>query len=557
MLKNFLSLLLLCCLTLLPVISKTELPLNPSIETTKSALVNGGTVESLRKHIQYSPEGPNFIGHLIIEDHTGEINQATWLYIKKALDYYKTTKPIFVILELNTPGGEVFVAQKISDALKELDTQYNIPVVCYINNWAISAGAMLAYSCRYIVTSKDGSMGAAEPVIMGEDNKMKPASEKINSALRVDFANRAQYFDRNPYIAEAMVDKDLILVVRKGQVIALNNETQIHSEGPDPDILLSPKGKLLTLTADQMLNLGVANMLLLPQKTDLISESEHSSGKWPAEKMSLFHAPFFDQIPNATIDSYQQDWKSKFFSFLASPFISSLLLLGLILGFYTELSTPGFGIPGAIGVTCLLLIILSSYALEIANWLEVILIFIGLAIILVDLFVLPTFGLMGFIGLLFFLGGLFGLLIPDIGSIRYEYDSGTFNAAGEMVLNRLVWYSATLCIGFLLILLLARYITPAIAAYSSLVLHGNEQDASRGYIAGENPKLLPQPGTRGTAAATLRPAGKVIIQDTIYDALSNGNFIETGEEIEVIRLDGSVIIVDKATPKVNENEVNT
>lgn len=555
-LNNFLTIFLLCYCILLPVTSKTEQSALP-IETSKTALVAKGTIQALQQHIQYNPDGPNQIGHIIIEDHTSDINQSTWLYIKKALDYYKTTKPIFVILELNTPGGEVFVAQKISDALKELDTQYNIPVVCYINNWAISAGAMLAYSCRFIVTSKDGSMGAAEPLVMGEDNKMKPASEKINSALRVDFASRAQYFDRNPYIAEAMVDKDLILIVRKGQVIPISNESQMKSEGPDQDVLLSPKGKLLTLTADQMLTYGVANMLLLPQKTDIISENERNSGKWPAEKMPLFHAPFFDQIPQASIDSYQMDWKSKLFAFLASPMISSLLLLGLILGFYTELSTPGFGVPGAIGVTCLLLIILSSFALEIANWLEVILLLIGLAIIVVDLFVLPTFGLMGFIGLIFFLAGLFGLLIPDIGSIQYEFDTGTLNAAGQMVVEKLVWYSMTLLVGAIIVFLLARYLTPAIASYSSLVLQGNEQDASRGYLAGENPKDLPQKGSKGQVMATLRPAGKIMINDTVYEALSDGNFIERGEEIEVIRLDGSVIVVNKVTPSINESEVHT
>ena len=80
------------------------------------------------------------------------------------MDYYKKNPPLFLILELNTPGGEVFTAQKISDALKELDTQMDIPVVAYINTWAISAGAMIAYSCRYIAIVNDSSMGAAEPV---------------------------------------------------------------------------------------------------------------------------------------------------------------------------------------------------------------------------------------------------------------------------------------------------------------------------------------------------------------------------------------------------------
>lgn len=536
-------------------------PIKPSLtSSTKgshAAHFYKDTLTLLERHIHFNPNGPNEIGHLIIEDHSSSITQATWLYIKNGLDYYKKTKPLFVILELNTPGGEVFAAQKISDALKEFDTQYDIPIVCYINNWAISAGAMLAYSCRFIAVTKDGTMGAAEPVVMGEGNEMKPASEKINSALRADFASRARYFDRNPYIAEAMVDKDLILVVRHGEVVPLDSESQIKSSGPDPDILLTPKGKLLTLSAEQMLTYGVADILLFPQKTGLISEKERESGRWPADRMLLFHAPFFDGIPEATIDSYQMDWKSRFFALLASPMVSSLLLLGLILGFYVELSTPGFGLPGAIGVICLILIVLSSFALEIAKWLELILLIVGLAVMVIDLFLLPTFGLLGFAGLLFFLIGLFGLLLPGLDSIEYEADSNTFNAAGQYVLERIAWFSSTLLLSGSIIFLLARYITPSLASYSSLVLEGNEQDAAKGYIAGDNPILLPQKGTSGEVASSLRPAGKVLIGGAFFDALSDGNFIEKGEKITVLRLEGSVIVVGKkkaASSSINENK---
>ncbi|MFN4173641.1 MAG: serine protease, partial [Parachlamydiaceae bacterium] len=77
--------------------------------------------------IKFNKEGKNIIGRIVIDDRDSGISQATWIYVKAALDSYKASKPIFVILELNTPGGEVFAAQTISDALKELDTQYNIP----------------------------------------------------------------------------------------------------------------------------------------------------------------------------------------------------------------------------------------------------------------------------------------------------------------------------------------------------------------------------------------------------------------------------------------------
>jgi membrane-bound serine protease (ClpP class) len=492
--------------------------------------------DSLKSHILYQKDQENKIGYIVIEDRSSGINDSTWLYVKQALDYYKQHPPIFIILELNTPGGEVFAAQKISDALKNFDTQYNVPVVAFINNWAISAGAMLAYSCRYITVVKDGSMGAAEPLLSSQTGEMKEASEKVNSALRADFGNRAMFFDRDPNIAEAMVDKDIILVWRNNQVVRLDNENKIESS----DVIISPKGKLLTLNAKQLIEYKVADLLLLPKRLDPITESEREKGVWPAKKMLLFTAPFFTDIPNAIIDAYQMDWKTKFFVYLANPVVSSLLLLGLMLGFYMEVSSPGFGFPATLAIICLTLLVLSHLSLEIANWLEVILLFLGLTIILVDIFIFPTFGVLGVFGILLFLGGLFGMLLPQIGSVNFDFDTKTLNAAGEAFLTRLAGLSLTILIGILLMFLLGRFFTPRFATWTRLVLKGSEQE---GYIAGDAVNLLPKIGEKGIAFTLLRPAGKVIINNHIYDALSQGSFIEKDTPIKVLYLDGSTIIV--------------
>lgn len=511
------------------------------LEISEEAFVN-----SLKKHIKIDQVGQNVIGHILIDDRQTGINQGTWIYVKNALDYYKKIKPIFVILELNTPGGEVFAAQNISDALKELDTQYNIPVVAFINNWAISAGAMLAYSCRYIVVVKDASMGAAEPVIAAQTGELKEASEKVNSALRADFANRARFYDRNPYIAEAMVDKDIILVLRHGKVIKLDSENQIKTIGPNPDVIISPKGKLLTLNAEQLIKYGVADLLLSPLYTEPITGEELAQGKWKANKMLMFQYPFFKSIPQPVVDSYRMDWKTRFFVILANPVVSSLLFLGMMIGFYLELSTPGFSLPGSVAIICLFLIVLSSFALEIGNILELILLITGFVVILVELFVLPTFGLLGFVGVIFFLTGLFGLMLPGIGSISFEFDTQTFNAAGEAAIERLAWLSVTIVVGLIIISALARYVVPSFSAWSRLILKGSEQE---GYIAVEAPAQLPPVGSKGEAMTPLRPAGKIMIQEAIFDAVSAGSFIEKGEKIFIERLDGSTIIVNTLLEK--------
>ncbi|OJU80585.1 MAG: hypothetical protein BGO10_10825 [Chlamydia sp. 32-24] len=500
--------------------------------------------KNFKETIHYSSSSSNEVGYIVIDDKQSGINQGTWLYVKKALDYYKEHKPIFIILELNTPGGEVFAAQKISDALKEMDVQYNIPIVAFINNWAISAGAMLAYSCRFITVVKDGSMGAAEPVIAEQTTgQMKEASEKVNSALRADFANRASFFDRNPYIAEAMVDKDIILVLRDGNVIKLDSESDIKKEGAHPDKIISPKGKLLTLNAHQLVEFGIADALVNPTKLSLITPKEKAEGSWPASKSLVFQAPLFNEIPNAVIKEYQMDWKTRFLAFLSNPLVSSMLFLGMMLAFYIEMNTPGVGLPAALGLICLFLIILSSFALEIGNILELILLISGIIIVVADLFFLPTFGILGTIGAIFFFIGLFGLMLPGIGSIDYEGTTNTLNAAGQAFLDRLILLSLTLVVGVVIMFLLSRYFLPKFSTWNRFVLSGNEQEASLGYTTGENPELLPKVEQIGVALTTLRPSGKIIVNDTIYDAITTGSFIEKGETVKVVRLDGSTIVV--------------
>jgi membrane-bound ClpP family serine protease len=494
-----------------------------------------------KQHIKFNPDGENLVGRIVIDDRTQGISQATWIYVKKALDSYKESKPIFVILELNTPGGEVYSAQLISDALRDLDAQHDIPVVAYINNWAISAGAMLAYSSRFIVPTSDASMGAAEPVYEGEGGKMETASEKVNSAIRTDFANRAAFFGRNPAIAEAMVDKDIILVKRHGKIIKLDQESQVRLDGPDPDIMISPKGKLLTLNAKEMLDYGVANFIATSTKLEPLTQQEIETGKYPAKKTLLFQEPYLASIPNTQITTYQMDFRTRFFAFLALPAVSSLLFLGLMVGAYMEISSPGFGLPGTVALTCLILIILSSYYQEIGSNLEVILLLLGLAIILFDLFVFPTFGLLGIIGALFFFGGLFALMLPGLSSLNYEFDTQTFNAAGEAFLHRLAWLSGAFLVGMGMIVILARFVLPNFSGFQRFVLEGHEQ---KGYTSFELHEDWPKPGDSGVAITSLRPSGKVSIKDHIYDAVSSGQFIEVDEPVEVLRTESGQLVVN-------------
>ena len=135
-------------------------------------------------------------------------------------------------------------------------------------------------------------------------------------------------------------------------------------------------------------------------------------------------------------------------------------------------------------------------------------------------------------------------MLPGLGTITYEVDTNTLNAAGQEFIYRLSWLSATLILGSILIVVIAQYAMPNLALFNRLVLTG-EETKEEGFYAGSRPEELPSVGDEGEVAATLRPAGRVIIQGENYDAVSSGGFLERGTTVVVVRIEGSKIVVQE------------
>lgn len=217
--------------------------------------------------------------------------------------------------------------------------------------------------------------------------------------------------------------------------------------------------------------------------------------------------------------------------------------MGLIIGAYLEFSNPGLSFPGIVAALSLFFLIVSNYSLEIANWLEVIFILMGVLLLLVEVALFPTMGLLFFLGFVFILVGIGGIFLPEIGTIDFQPSTQTLNAAGEYALTRLGWLSGAIlasCVGVYCLSLLFK---PKYSRFNPLVLTGNEQEASKGYVAGEDKKSLPPVGSEGIVLATLRPAGKIMVNEKIFDAISSGSLIESGEKIIIKQLSGQSIIV--------------
>lgn len=473
----------------------------------------------------------SWIGRIVINDKKQGISDATWMYVKAAIDHFKEKRPACVIVELNTPGGEIYASQRISNALRSLDMKDGIPVIAYVNNWAVSAGAMLAYSCRYIIVAPDATMGAATPVFQTQDG-MKAAPEKINSAMRADFANRASFFGRNPDIVRAMVDPDIILVRRKGQIIALCSEGDLNTTPGEKDEVISPKGKLLSLTADQMNEFGVADMVV-PKEIAFFPDDEIAQ-KSPVRQTPFRTIPELAAYPDVPVETFQMDMKTSVIAFFASPLVCSALAFVVFVCFYLEMSSPGMVLPGIVGSAALFLLLIGSFAQEALSWFEPLCVLVGLAFIAIELAFFPTLGFLLFIGGALLVFGIICLVVPGIGSVRFEGD--TLNAAGEYVVHRLAWFSGAFLLAIPAIIYLSRHLSLKTLRFSGIIL--------------ENPSLqereLPNicRGEECMVASPLRPSGKIEHNGHLFDAVSDGRYIEEKTRVHVVEVRGNIIVVE-------------
>ena len=405
-------------------------------------------------------------------------------YVKRVIQEATEEGASAVILEINTPGGRLDAALQIKNAI--LDSR--VPVVAFINREAFSAGALIAIAAHEIYMAPGAVMGAATPV----DQEGEQASEKVVSGVRKDFKAVAEVRGRNPLVAEAMVDEAVVV------------------EG------LVEEGKLLTLSTQEALEWDYAD----GEVEDL-----------PAllEALDLEGAQLIETSPS---------FAENLVRFLTNPIVASLLLSLGALGLLVEVTSSGFGVPGLAGATLLALFFWGHFLAGLAGWEGVALVVVGLALIGVEIFLIPGFGVAGVLGIAAFLGGIFISLIGEGAA------TDDFLRAGLMLL-----VSASLVVvgGWLAIVYLPRgkpwrglglpEVLPAGPG-----IEGPRSRRGRGRRGAAVRRGEPQPGAlegaRGVAITDLHPAGVANIDGRRVDVVTEGGYIASGTQIEIVADEG-------------------
>lgn len=410
-------------------------------------------------------------------------------FIERSIEMAENDKADAIIFDIDTFGGRLDAATQIKDAI--LSTK--IPTIAFINRRAISAGALISLSCEKIVMTSGGTIGAATAV----DMSGKKGSEKVISYMREEMAATAESRNRNIEIAKGMVDEDLSfthLMINGDSVKVLDLEGR-------------KEGKLITLTTELAIKYNIADD---EQETfeRLLSSLE---------------------FENADIITTSENWSELFVRFLTNPVVASLLTTFGFLGILFELQSPGWGIPGIVGLVCLFLSLSASFIARLATMNDILIILAGVALLIIEIIIIPGFGFAGIGGILLILWGLYELLLPD-------------TPIGPEIEIMAMWGFIIGIVGSIFGLFLLFKLMIKTSFWQKLTSPG-VGGVEAGYSASGGWENLV--GQEGTAQSDLRPSGWITVKDQRLFVVTEGDFIEKECKVKIHSVDGNRVVVRK------------
>ena len=239
------------------------------------------------------------------------------------------------------------------------------------------------------------------------------------------------------------------------------------------------------------------------------------------------------------LSTYTPTGMDKLIGFLINPVISGVLIMIIIGGIYFELQSPGIGFALGASIVAALLYFAPLYLEGMAeNW-ELILFIVGVILIMVEIFAIPGFGVAGVAGIIAMITGLTLSLVDNV-----VFEDPEFTGEGlGILLKSLSLVLVSVLLGIIFSLWATRKLLTS-TAFGNLSLK-SEQLTVDGFIGVETEQhgLI---GEVGVAQTVLRPSGRVMIKDKLYDAMSEYGFIEKGEAIRVVRYETGQVYVVKA-----------
>lgn len=424
------------------------------------------------------------------------IGPAIWRQTKQAFEEAREMKADYFIIHMNTYGGAVVQA----DSIRTIILNSKIPVYVFVDNNAASAGALIAIACDKIFMRKGASIGAATVVDMSGQampdkyqsymrSTMRSTAEAQGKDTTIVAGDTIVKWKRDPRIAEAMVDERIAI---KGIV---------------------DTGQVLTLTPTEAMEIGFC---------DYIAEDIE-------EVISIAG------IENYELAEYRATALESVIGFLVNPFVQGILIMMIIGGIYFEMQTPGVGFPIAAAIFAAVIYFAPLYLEGLAENYEILIFILGVVLIMLEIFVIPGFGIAGISGIILVISGMVLSMVDNLG---FKLD--------EMLVMALMRALALVVTSMVISLIGSIAVSRKLFGSRKLAFALNtEENVSEGYI-GVEASVSEVVGRIGIAYTVLRPSGKVMIDDEIYDATTvDGAFIDKGTTVKVVKYLTGQVFVEK------------
>ena len=455
----------------------------------------------------------------------GDIDAPLYVFIRRSIEQASRLDAATVIFDIDTFGGRVDSALKIANLI---GAQSHMRTVAYVRlrpegtgvSW--SAGALIAMASDAIYMAPGTSMGAAAPVLQSPEGA-QAADEKAVSAVRTQMAALAE---KNGYpvpIALAMVDSAVevhelfvdgeMRIVTRDEAEALERRAEQDGRSVERGVVISEAGKLLSLTAGEMERYGLSS------GTPETFEELYHSLEISADSVVLLERSPADQLV----------------AFLTGAAFTSLLVMVGLGALFFEVTSPGFGIPGTIAILCFSVLFSGNFLLGQVGSVELILFLLGVVLLVIEIFVIPGFGVAGISGIV--------LMLSSLVLAQQDFIVPAFDWQWSVLQQNLLMVLAS-AVGAFVVFGIAAMALKRAPGFNRLALQ-TTQDAGLGYSVQDSDVSERYLGKRGITLSTLRPVGNIEIDDELLQAEADGEYLDRGVQVEVTEVSGNRMVVRK------------
>ncbi|MGB9623904.1 MAG: NfeD family protein [Phycisphaerae bacterium] len=500
-----------------------------------------------------------------IED---EINEVTLDSLERRVGQVKEARGDLIVFDLNTPGGVALTALKICTRIKNLEP---IHTVAWVNPDAYSAGAIIAMACDEIVMSARSKIGDCQPIMIGPEGVSaipQDVEAKFNSPLieeLQDSSNRHGY-DMNLCLAMVRPGIELYWVenaktgerrfVRpreRDRLFGIESAATGTSRAAEPardegGKATSPRDVPGEFVSDEVSRTdwryvkSAPPLAKVPQpivgRNELLTMGQDAAiayGFARAKVSSEAELREFLGI-RGPITRLGYTWTERVVDWLSSPMVRGVLFILMMLGAYVEFNHPGLSVPGVVALLCLITFLGAPYLTGLAKAWEILVIICGVGLLLLELFVIPGFGITGVAGIVLVLVGFIATFMPDDPGPIYRPE---FNYTVNGVKTGLWVIALGLTASIAGMVMLSRVMPRA--PYIRKLIPPNPTPES--VAVDDVLRDVASVGDIGRSEGPLRPAGKARFGATLVDVVSDGEFVGPGERVEVIDRQGARIVV--------------